>query len=294
MSDLGEEALVGRLIASLPDDASIVVGAGDDCAVVDLGGECWQLLKTDCLIEGVHFLPGTDPAAVGRKAINRVLSDIAAMGGRPLHGLVTLAVDGERSLAELDGWYEGINESAAEFGCLIVGGETARLNTTGAMFSVAMTGEVLKDRCVTRSGAQVGDLIVVTGKLGGSYESGRHLSFTPRLREAQWLARHHRPTAMMDLSDGLGSDLPRLAKMSGLGFRIDEDSIPCHESVSFESAVRDGEDYELLMTISPDVWGSLLKNWNTQFSNTLLTPIGEMTNQTEAMLPRGWEHFHGE
>jgi thiamine-monophosphate kinase len=291
VADLGEEAVVSRLVAMIPPFRGVIAGPGDDCAAVEVEDGSWQLLKTDCVVEGVHFLPGTDPVLVGRKAMNRVLSDLAAMGGRPAHALVTIAVEAGRSFAEVEGWYAGMVEAAEEGGCGIVGGETSRMPVTGAMITVAMTGTVDPEQCVFRSGAKPGDLIAVTGKLGGSFASGRHLTFTPRLRESQWLAAHAKPTAMMDLSDGLGSDLPRLAAASGVGFRIEEASLPCHDGVSAEGAICDGEDYELLMTFSPDTFRDLPVRWSEVFPDLELTVIGEITATTTDAIGRGWEHY---
>jgi thiamine-monophosphate kinase len=291
VADLGEEAVVSRLVAMIPSFQGVIAGPGDDCAVVEAGDGSWQLLKTDCIVEGVHFLPGTDPVLVGRKAMNRVLSDLAAMGGKPAHALVTIAVEAGRSFAKVEGWYAGMVGAAEEGGCGIVGGETSRLPVTGAMITVAMTGTVDPAQCVFRGGGKPGDLIVVTGTLGGSFASGRHLTFTPRLREAQWLVAHAKPTAMMDLSDGLGSDLPRLVAASGVGFRIDEAGLPCHDGVSTEEAIRDGEDYELLMTFSPDTFRDLPAKWSRVFPDLALTVIGEITATATDTIGRGWEHY---
>lgn len=288
---LGEEALVARLIGALPEGPNLITGPGDDCAVVGTEGSDWMLLKTDSLVEGVHFLPGTDPRLVGRKAMNRALSDIAAMGGWPSHALVSLAVESERSLAEVEGWYAGLSEAAAAFDCGIVGGETTRLPFTGAVLTISMTGIVAPAECVLRSGASPGDCILVTGLLGGSFASGRHLTFTPRLRESRWLVSRFKPSAMMDLSDGLGSDLPRLAAASGVGYRVESGTLPCHVGVSPEAAARDGEDYELLFTTAPDRVEALLADWSREFPETALTVIGGITAGDSDELPRGWEHY---
>jgi thiamine-monophosphate kinase len=291
LGDLGEEAVVDHLIGLIPPDATLIAGPGDDCAVVPMSNGLWQLLKTDCLVEGVHFLPGTAPSLVGRKAMNRVISDIAAMGGEPQHALVTLTVDADRELGEVEGWYRGILEAAGAAGCGIVGGETSRLPEKGAVISIAMTGLVAPQHCVLRSGAAPGDIIAVTGRLGGSFSSGRHLTFTPRLNEARWLVEHARPSAMMDLSDGLGSDLPRLARASGRGYRVEASSIPCYPGISVEQAIREGEDYELLLTFSPTSFSSLLGRWEAVFHDTPITAIGEITDETAEPLARGWEHY---
>lgn len=294
ISRLGEEALVARLIATLPGGARVIAGAGDDCAVVALAPDRWQLLKTDSIIESIHFSPGTDPRLVGRKAVNRAVSDIAAMGGRPDHALVGLALDDSRSIEEVEGWYAGMIESALLHGFTIVGGETSRLPGPGAVITVSMTGSVTSADCVLRSGAKAGDGIWVTGRLGGSFHSGRHLSFTPRLGESQWLVRHAKPTSMMDLSDGLGSDLPRLTAASGVGYDVDLGAIPCHEGVAADQAVSEGEDYELLLTFAPGTEAGLSEAWSGAFPDIPLTRIGTVVSETGIPLPRAWEHFRPE
>jgi thiamine-monophosphate kinase len=290
----GEEAVVKMLIAMLPVGEGVIAGPGDDCAVIDTGAKKWQLLKTDSLIEGVHFFSGTDAVLVGRKAMNRAISDIAAMGGVPLHALVTLVVDSARDLQEISGWYAGMIAAAEAVGCRIVGGETSRLPQPGAVLSISMTGSVLPEHCVFRHGAETGDIVAVTGRLGGSFESGRHLTFSPRLAESRWLVENAKPTAMMDLSDGLGSDLPRLATASGRGYRVESGTIPCHVGVSVEHAISEGEDYELLMTFSPEVFRLVEERWRDVFPGTELTAIGEITESTEVPLSRGWEHYRDE
>ncbi len=290
LGGIGEEALVARLVAGIPSPPGVVAGPGDDCAVIDTGADEWQLLKTDSVVEGVHFLPGTDPVLVGRKAMNRVLSDFAAMGGRPRHALVSLALNAERSVAEIEGWYTGLREAAAVFDCAIVGGETSRLPATGAVLTVSASGAVKPGHGVFRSGASPGDLIAVTGRLGGSFASGRHLAFVPRLREAWWLVEHAKPRSMMDLSDGLGSDLPRLAAASGAGYRVDPATLPCHVGVSIEQAIGEGEDYELLLTFAPGTFRNLLPRWCEAFPDLPLTAIGEIVETTTEPLSRGWEH----
>ncbi len=297
IKDLGEDALIEKLVGKiLPKTPSgrVIAGPGDDCAVVTSGREgFFTLLKTDCVVEGVHFLQGTNAKQVGRKAICRAISDIAAMGGVPRFALVTLALGSSREVAEVDGWYEGMAKAAEKFGVEIVGGETSSLSTErGAVISVAMTGEVEKEHCVYRKGAKEGDVIAVTGRLGNSFLSERHLTFVPRLKEARWMVGESlkcRPASMMDLSDGLAKDLPRLLKADGLGYRIDRNLIPMNEGSGLQAAINEGEDYELLMTFS-----SLdIAEWNAAFPETLLTVIGEVTLETVMPMEEGgWEHFN--
>ena len=297
LSDIGEDALIERLTAGLPSSPEVIVGPGDDCAVLRSEDPAFhRLLKTDCLAEGVHFSPGDDPEKVGWKALCRTLSDIAAMAGKPGAALVTIAVPGSHEVSTVEGWYRGLRRAAEAHGVTIVGGETSSLPASmdTAFLSVTLTGSVPANRCLLRSGARIGDLVAVTGKLGGSLESGRHLEIEPRLREACWLAENLRPTAMMDLSDGLAKDLPRLASASGdLGWRIDLDSLPLHAGVAVSGALGDGEDYELLLTIDPAFVGEQEEAWNGAFPDLGLTLIGEITGRIETPLEGGWEHFAG-
>lgn len=299
LRDTGENDLVDRLTSLITLSADVIIGPGDDCAVVERRGDSGrlQLLKTDCIIEGVHFLPGTDPERVGWKAACRVLSDIAAMGGFPEYALVTLAVDGDREVREIEGWYRGMERASAEVGeFVLVGGETASLPQSGALISVAMTGSVPRDGFITRSGSRPGDWIAATGRLGGSFKSGRHLTFRPRMAEGQWLAALEgplRPTAMMDISDGLSQDLPRLADASGIpGFEIDLEHVPVNEDSDLRSALGEGEDYELLFTVSSGAREELTNRWKDAFPDTPITFIGRMQEEDRRTeLEGGWEHF---
>lgn len=288
LADIGEDALIARLI-SLAPTGNAEEGPGDDCAVVDEGGEMLRLLKTDALVEGVHFLRDADPKAVGWKAVARVMSDFAAMGGIGDRFLVTLALPSSMEIAWIEDFYRGMGNCLARFGARLVGGETCRvLEGSAAVISVAATGSVARGKVVMRSGGQVGDTIWVTGRLGGSL-AGKHLRFLPRVVEGAWIAWNLRPTAMMDLSDGLAKDLPRLAKSSGCGFRLERGAIPCTEGFGVERALADGEDFELLFTAPPnvDVCG-----WGKIFPSLELTRIGELVaNEEGESLQGGWDHF---
>jgi thiamine-monophosphate kinase len=154
------------------------------------------------------------------------------------------------------------------------------------MVSVAGKGRVARANLVTRSGGRPGDDIYVTGRLGGSIH-GKHLDFTPRLREAAWLVNNRRITAMMDLSDGLAKDLPRLAQMSGVGFELNRDSLPCSEGSTLEQAIGDGEDYELLFTSSDDFKPA----WRKKFPELEITRIGTLLKGAGDSIEGGWDHF---
>ena len=273
---LGEDAVVAAITRGLPLGGDVRHGAGDDCAVI--GGtrdRLWQLLKTDCVVEGVHFEKKEKPARIGWKALCRAVSDIAAMGGTPKHALITIAVARDVKLAWLRGIYAGLRKAARRFGVSIVGGETSR-SPGPAFISIALTGEVERVRCVTRGGGRAGDVLFVTGRLGGS-RAGKHLDFVPRLAEARWLTEHFRIRAMMDISDGLAADLPRLARASGCGFEISEEKIPRNRGCSVAQALGDGEDFELLFAVRPDDARGLETKWRAKFPKLPLTQIGVLT-----------------
>ncbi len=294
VSDIGEDALVRRLTASLPCDARVLAGPGDDCAVVVRPGHD-LLLKADAVVEGIHFTRETAPELIGRKALARALSDIAAAGGVPRHALITLVLPADASVDRVERIYAGMIALAREHGVNVVGGETSR--GSQLVISVTIVGEATHGPPVGRSGALPGDALMVTGRLGGSIR-GRHLSFEPRLEQSSWLLRLFRPHAMMDLSDGLAKDLPRLAAASGVEFIIDESALPCAEGCTPAQAWGDGEDYELLFTIDAALVESLMRHWRQTFPDLELTRIGSITAKGEGRTPgfatQGWEHFRSE
>jgi thiamine-monophosphate kinase len=264
---LGEDRLLEQLLPALPEGKGVRVPAGDDCAVVEppRGGNL-LLLKTDCVVEKIHFESGADPVAIGWKAMMRPLSDFAAMSGIPQFALVTLMVSGKTTDTWVRKLYGGLRRAADKFDVAIVGGETS--STPGpAAVSVSVSGFVERNRNVTRHGGKPGDDLFVTGRLGGS-SRGRHLRFVPRIHESRWLTEHFSIHAMMDLSDGLGSDLPRLAKASGVGFEIERERLPLNPGV--------GEDFELLFATSPRQRARLERAWGKKFPKLRLTRIGRL------------------
>ena len=293
LRELGEDRLIAQLVAQLKSRSDVVVGPGDDCAV--LKGPAQNrllLLKTDCVVEGVHFRPDEKPTRIGWKAMMRTLSDFAAMSGLPHYAVVTLVAPAEREARWMTQLYQGLERAAGRFDVAIVGGETS--STTGPIvISISATGSVEKKRCVLRSGGKGGDILFVTGRLGGS-NKGRHLNFVPRINEARWLTKNFRIHALMDLSDGLGADLPRLARASGVGFEIDKNSLPRARGCSIEAAISDGEDYELLFALSPNDAAVLEKKWRKMFPQLPLTRIGRLNQQSAVssqQLPHGYIHF---
>ncbi len=284
----GESRLLKKLLRGLPESDDLVVGPGDDCAVVRMG-RGHQLLKTDCLAEGVHFVREEDPSRVGWKALCRPLSDIAAMGGTPGMALVTLFSPPDLDEKYWVEFYRGLGKAARKFGVVIAGGELSR-QPQGIAVSVALTGSVPGRRFVRRGGGSPGDRLFVTGCLGGSI-AGHHLDFLPRLQEGRWLAQRGRATAMMDVSDGLGSDLPRLAQASGCGFAVERNHLPVRKGATPEQALTDGEDYELLFAVPDNRADRLVAAW--PFRRTLLTEIGRLCDPGDVPRdwPSGWDHF---
>ncbi len=294
VSDLTEKALLEDWLRRVPTTSPILrVGPGDDCAV--LGGskpDRWRALKTDAVVRGVHYLPETLGQDVGWKAICRVLSDLAAMGAKPEAALVTVAAPADTDAEFLKAVYEGIGKAARKYDVVVAGGETTR-TFSDLVISVAMTGHLKSKAIALRSGARAGDKIYVTGRLGGS-GGGRHLNFKPRLKEGRWLASEGGVRAMMDLSDGLGADLPRMAEASGLDFLVDESCIPRHKGASVAQAISEGEDYELLLAIPANREAMILRDWRKKFKLPL-TRIGEWvrTGKGRPLTAEGFDHFAG-
>ena len=285
---LGENAVLQRLFRCLPTNEELIVGPGDDCAVTARNDEWDTLLKTDAVVESIHFTPDTPPELIGRKALARAVSDIAAMGGIPEHALVTLLVHPSRPVELLEKLYSGLHRLAESYGISLAGGETSSLPFDGMVINVALTGRVERGMAVLRSGARDGDILCVSGLLGGSFPSERHLTFEPRVRLARFLMENSLiPSAMMDLSDGLATDLPRLAEASGCGYELTPETIPCHPGCSVEAALTDGEDYELLMTFAPGTAQRL----SLMELPVPISHIGKIVPRNRENLGRGWQHF---
>ena len=288
---LSEDQWIRRWLARWPAPRNLAVGAGDDCAIIAAPGANSQLvLKTDAIVQDVHFTIGDAPQQIGAKAVNRVLSDFAAMGAVPQTLMVSVGIPKKLNPAFVEKCYDGMARAAAKFNISLAGGETTR--SKELWFTVSGIGHIAKNRAVLRSTAKAGDLIFVTGTLGGSLTTGKHLNFTPRLAEGQWLANNQLATAMMDLSDGLGKDLPRLAVASKLRFAISAEKIPTTRGCTKNQAANDGEDFELLFTVTPKNLKSLTAKWPFK---TKLTPIGLMisTKQSDpdGIKFKGFDHL---
>ena len=295
LSNIGEDALIARLTGLVPQDATNpAAGPGDDCAVIDPGPNqpFLQLLKTDAIVGQVHFLKETPARPVGWKAAARVISDFAAMGGHPERFLITLAIPPETEVEWVENLYRGIGDCLRTFGAVLAGGETSRVpHGSAPVISLAATGSVRREHLVLRSTAKPGQTLLVTGTLGGS-STGKHLKSIPRVKETDWLVSNFKPTAMMDISDGLAKDLPRLAAASGCGFVLDCGALPRSPGCNEAQALGDGEDYEMLMAMEAEQVTDLLQAWKKTFPELPLTVIGRLVEPgTGESLSGGWDHF---
>ncbi len=289
-----EDDLIKKLTSDLVTMPEVLTGVGDDCAVIEKDERHHTLLKTDTIVEFIHFTPQEDPERVGWKAAARVVSDFAAMGGEPEALMVTIILPPDTPTEWVVKLYNGIKAVARKFQCSIVGGETSStLLGSPKVISISGTGTVEPHNLILRNGGNATDLIYVTGTLGGSIR-GKHLDFTPRVIEGKWLAKHFKPTAMMDISDGVAKDLPRLAELSKCGFEIYGSKLPLHHNCTPDEALTDGEDYELLFTIPEDSKDELETRWEKQFKDLKLTNIGKLTEKQGNTLSGGWDHFQSQ
>ncbi|MFT3788633.1 MAG: thiamine-phosphate kinase [Tepidisphaeraceae bacterium] len=271
----------------------LLIPIGDDLAGLrNYSSNAFLLVGADQVLDGVHFdLKTHDPKLIGRKAMNRNLSDCAAMACLPWAAVATLALPRGAGEALARAIVEGMEEAGAAFDCPLVGGDTGSWDGPLAI-SVTILGRDGNIRPVQRSGARPGDKLYVTGPLGGSI-LGRHLTFEPRVKRARGLATHFDLHAMLDLSDGLSRDLPRLCAASGVGATIDASCVPIHSDARhlagdpLDHALHDGEDYELLfacpMCDDPHVIeiGCVEKEAGVRVRDA---------SGVRPLVPRGWEH----
>mgnify|MGYP002072886722 CR=1 FL=1 len=267
-----EGTLLDWLQATCLPHGRVPLAIGDDGALVSCDGARHVVIAADLVAEGRHFNGDADPYLVGRKALARNLSDLAAMGARPLAAVATCALRRGTPLEYARELTRGLRDLGTEWDCPLVGGDTAT-HEAGLVLSVTVLGALVGASEVKRSGARVGHQILVTGGLGRSWKSDRHLQFAPRLRESWSLCQRGASFAMMDISDGLLLDLHRMADASGVGFRLDMERIPCSPGASLQEALSDGEDYELLFTWPREDVSSLLAEWPHEVP---LTVVGEI------------------
>ena len=293
---LGEDRLLNQILLHIPRGRGrkVFAGSADDCAIVEIqGSKKYLVLKTDCVVEGVHFVHGTNASDVGWKAMMRPLSDFAAASAVPQFALITLIVPQQTKVAWVRGLYRGLRRAANRFKVSIVGGETS--NTPGPIaISVSVIGFVEKRRAASRRGGRSGDDLFVTGRLGGALKR-KHLKFIARIAESRWLTKNFSIHAMMDLSDGLGADLPRFARASKVGFDIEFENLPVARGATIEQ--RDFRRRGLRIAFrqfrhaTETGWSD---EWRRKFPKLSLTRIGSLNRKSQIAnrkLPLGYVHF---
>jgi len=313
-----------RTISRGPGKSSLFLGVGDDAALWRPRAGHDAILTCDWFLEGTHFLADRHPPeVVGYKCLARAVSDIAAMGGEPRCFLLSLALPNSRADKWLDRFLRGLRKASSVLGCPIAGGDTTRQSEI--LINITVVGEALRGMAILRSGARPGEALFVTGRLGEAQyglqlmlgDSKRISPADPRLRKhfypqprlgvGQWLAKFQLATAMMDMSDGLSSDLPRLCEASGVGARIHDQELPRlrlhhkdqHKKFNTtELALHGGDDYELLFTVAKKNVARI----PIAIARVPVTQIGEMTSDKRVLLTRengvaislqnrGWDPF---
>jgi thiamine-monophosphate kinase len=298
--------LIDWIRTRVRDRPPVTLGIGDDAACLKPNCDSESLVAIDMLMEGTHFtFPPATPQLAGRKALAVNLSDIAAMAGRPTAAFVSVALPNARGIEFAREVHEGILQLADDYDVVIAGGDTNSWNGP-LVISVTVIGEPIGSKPVFRSGAKPGDWLFVTGSLGCSLPSGRHLTFAPRLAEVQQLTKLVNLHAMIDVSDGLAADLHHILKASGVGAVLDAASVPLTESSQNSTDGRtpllhglsDGEDFELLFTVAPEDGRRLKSEWRGATPVTQIGEIGEALGcqlrypdgRIEVLLPIGWTH----
>lgn len=307
ISELGEFGLIDRFskqfISGLDPN---VVGIGDDCAVIPQESKHSHLVTTDMLVEDIHFLKkAISPMDLGHKSLAVNLSDIAAMGGKPLYAFLSLGLPSTMTTSWVDSFFSGFGALAGEYGVKLLGGDTTR-SPGPIIVNVAIVGEIQNDRVKLRSSAQTGDVICVTNYLGDSGAGLRailenqtleadiqhlitqHHKPSPHVKQGQWLTERREVNAMIDISDGVNSDIKRIMEKSSCGSIIHLDHLPISPTLYkvstktgwelYELAASGGEDYCLLLTVDSQSYEHLAQDYKKEF-RTPLYQIGEITNQ---------------
>ena len=255
-------------------------GPGDDCAVLDMGNGEAVLLAVDQVVSGIHYnVASTSSAEIAVKLLNRNLSDIAAMGGRPFRATLAMALSDAKSREWFETFFSAIERAASTRGLKIIGGDVTSNPAGGDVFSLSIVGKSPAGTLCERGNAKSGDALFATGSFGRSLPTGHHLHFSPRLEEAAFLAGTF-TNAMIDVSDGLLLDASRMAEASNVGLVLDAEAIPRRDNATLDEALRDGEDYELLAAVPESKAARLLKEWPFQ---TKLARIGYFTDNLEGV-----------
>lgn len=273
LSDIGEFGLIDLIRLQAGKSAEVVCGIGDDTAIVKYNSKEYLLLTTDMIVEDVHFKRSMPARLIGHKAISCNISDIAAMGGVPKFAVISIGLPKNLSIKYVQDIYAGLLKTARQFGVSLVGGDTTL--SQKIIINIALTGVSSKTRTIRRNGAKKGDVILVTGLLGNSYQSRHHLTFTPRVKESQYLVEHFQINAMIDISDGLAADLGHILEQSKTGAILFEEMIPLRKGAKFNNALHDGEDFELLWTMPKSEYEKLKKRRVPFF----FSPIGFITDE---------------
>lgn len=306
---LPERKLIDRIRrqAGRGRSAGVIAGIGDDAAILRVEPGFELLVTTDFSAEGVHFRRDwSTPQAIGYRALARGLSDIAAMGGTPFAAFLSLGLPARTQQKWVDGFLQGFLRLARKHSVLLAGGDTSSSNS-GIVADVIVTGKVPKGRALRRSGARPGDVICVTGVLGGPAALIRRLragKFTqrtilpePRIAVGSRLREERLARAMIDLSDGLSTDLHHICEQSGVGAAVMESAVPRARGATLDEALNGGEDYELLFTVPRN------KRVPAQIAGVTVTAVGEITRSRNAEMrllsrgkwkrlrPQGWQHF---
>ncbi|MBD3182641.1 thiamine-phosphate kinase [Candidatus Poribacteria bacterium] len=323
--EIGEFNLIERMSKALSSSGrNVIVGIGDDTAVLPFNGDKLQLVTTDMLIQDVHFRTTTaTPEQIGWKSLAANISDIAAMGGEPTYAFISIGLPKTTTVEFVDKFYSGMNEIAKLYSVDIAGGDT--VSSPQVIINIALLGEVNKDNLILRSGAEVGDAVMVTGDLGGSmagleilehkltfHDTEKHLKPIPRVNEGVLLARSGWVTSMIDVSDGLASEINHICKMSKTGASIQMKSIPLSQNVRqvsdiigknpYDFALFGGEDYELVFTCKPDKVQEL-KDMMDNEGNAEVTELGciedadksvkikDISGKIMQLSSKGYDHF---
>ncbi|MFH1198992.1 MAG: thiamine-phosphate kinase [Candidatus Omnitrophota bacterium] len=296
LNKIGEFGLIERFKKHIKLDSSVVKGSGDDCAVIKFTQDKYMLMTCDMIVEGVDFTLKAKPELIGRKAVAISISDIAACGGTPRHCVIAMGIPKNMPVEIIERISQGMFDLAKVYKINIVGGDISR--SENLVIDVSMIGEVEKRRLVLRSGAKKGDIIFVSGELGGSIR-GKHLSFTPRLKEARVLVNKFKINSMIDISDGLTQDLMHILKESKKGAVIYEDLIPVSlDARGLEEALSMGEDFELLFSASKQEARKIMKLKTHNFyaigeilGQSLGFNIVDKVKRQKPLRPKGFRHF---
>lgn len=332
ISDIGEFGLIERIKKIVPlAKSNIIQGIGDDTAVLKVSDQNWLLATCDIQIEDTHFqMKYNSPYQIGRRAMTVNLSDIASMGGRPTYAMVSAGLSPNLKVETFDDLFQGMSDTLTEHSAFIIGGNLAH-TTDKLIIDVFLLGEISPDQIVLRNGAKPGDRIFLTGTLGSSAAGfnvlenfGKdypreyshfvqsHLEPVAKINAGRMIAQSGYATAMIDISDGLASDLKHICDNSNVGAEIFEMKIPFAETMDelankisknkLGIALHGGEDYELLFTMKPDIPNQIIEKISNE-SKTKITEIGKILSKEEGyniitegnqQLPlqtKGWDHF---